>query len=235
MVQSILKNQLVRYLLVLLVGVGIGAVFYPTSRIEEKYEQRNEETVKSLTELHSKEKQKLFEQLDATTVEYKSYREQSEKKIQTLTIEVKTLQSKQKTSFFKLVKPDGTVEVKKFSESEVNESSTVIAQIQEEFKIKIEAIENKWESIHRQRLEEVKKDFQQKEDTYKSRIDELEKSKVVEKNEKSFGLEGGMNTEKQYYIHGTGDLYGPLFMGIHTESDKEFNDKSIGVGLGIKF
>lgn len=235
MIRQILKNQLVRYLLVLVLGIGFGAIFYPTSNLEEKIKQKHEEEFQTIIELKINESKLLTNELDKKSLEFRSYKEESEKKIQFLTVQVQSLQTKQKTSYYKLIKPDGTIEVKKFSESEVKESQTAIVQIQEEFKTKVASIEEKWETIHKKRVEDVKKDFQQKEDFYKKRLDELEKNKIVKKNEKSFGVEGGMNTEKQYYIHGTGDLYGPLFMGIHTESDKDFNKKSIGMGLGVKF
>lgn len=235
MLQQLLKNQLVRYALVLLIGAGLGAVFYPTSSIEEKLHKKYEEETKTLVETHEKEVKSMKETYDKSLEEFKSYKQESEKKVQTLTTEVKSLQSKQKTSYYKLIKPDGTIEIKKFSESEVNESSSAITSIQEEFKTKIESIEQRWEKVHKERVEQIKKDFVQKEETYKKQIEELEKSKVVSKNEKSFGVEGGYNTESQYYLHAIGDLYGPLYMGIQTESDKEFNDKSIGVGLGVRF
>lgn len=233
--KEIFKNQLVRYFLVLLVGVGLGAVFYPTSHIETKLHKKYEEETKTLVETHNKEIQSIESSYSKETEELKSFKLESEKKVQSLTTQIQTLQSKQKTSYYKLIKPDGTIEVKKFSESEVNESSTIVTQIQEEFKTKIASIEEKWETIHKSRVENIKKDFNQKEEVYKKKIEELEQSKLVIKNGKTFGVEGGYSTERRYYLHGTGDLYGPLFIGIHSESDVELDKKSLGLGLGIKF
>lgn len=235
LLQKLLQNQLVRYALVLIVGVGIGAVCYPSSHIEEKLHKKYEEEVKTLTETHEQELKSLKESYDKSSEEYKSYKSESEKKVQSLTVQIHNMESKQKTSYYKLVKPDGTIEVKKFSESDVNESSTAITQIQEEFKTKVESIEQKWETIHKQRVEEIKKDFTQKEETYKHKIEELEQSRTVDTNKKSFGAEGGYNTDRQYYLHVTGDLFGPLFMGVHGETDQKADKKSIGAGLGIHF
>lgn len=235
LLQKLLENQLVRYALVLLVGVGLGAVFYPTSHIEETLHKKTEEEVKTLKEVHEQEIKSLKEDVTKTESEYKNFKQESDKKVSSLTTQIQTLQSKQKTSYYKLIKPDGTIEVKKFSESEVNESSKTVTSIQEEFKTKIESIEQKYATIHKQRLEEVKKDFQSKEETYKKKIEELSQTKVTDVNKKSFGVEGGYNTEKQYYLHATGDLFGPIFMGVHGETDQETKDKSIGVGLGVRF
>lgn len=233
--QQLLKNQLVRYSLVLLIGVGLGAVLYPTSRIEERIKKSTQEEYSKLLEEQASDTYKALDLYESTAKSYSEYKQETEKKVQKLTTEIHNLQSKQKTSYYKLIKPDGTIEVKRYSESEVTESSSVVTQIQEEFKTKIESIETKWLTIHKQRLEEVKKDFTSKEVVYQKKIEELEKTKVTEINKKSFGVEGGYNTERQYYLHATGDLFGPLFLGIQTETDKNFDSKSIGAGLGVRF
>ncbi len=229
------QKEWVRYLVVLLGGVALGAVFYPTKSVEEHLSKKYEEQISQMKETYEKSEQLKTEEFSKTLSEHKEYKSESEKKIQTLTSEVRTLQSKQKTSYYKLIKPDGTIEVKKFSESEVNESSQVVNQIQEEFKSKVSEIETKWEEIHKKRLEEVKKTFTEKEEVYKHKIEELEKSKVTKINEKKFGVEVGGNTEKQMYVHSTGSLFGPVFLGVDVSSDKEFDSKSIGLGLGVSF
>lgn len=235
LILNLLNKEWVKYLLTLIAGVAIGAVFYPTSHLEEKISKKYEEEVKSLKETHLREEQNLKESYAKSSEEFKSYKQESERKVSVLTTQIQTLQSKQKTSYYKLIKPDGTIEVKKFSESEVNESSSTVTSIQEEFKTKIASIETKWEKIHKERVSKMTKDFSQKEETYKHKIEELEKTRTVDTNKKSFGVEGGYNTESQYYLHATGDLFGPVFMGVHTESNKELDKKSIGAGLGIRF
>lgn len=233
--QKILSNQLVRYALVLLLGAGLGAVFYPTSKVEEKMHNKYEEEVKTIKEAHLSEVASIKEQQTSTSQEYKQYKQETEKKVQTLTTQVQNLQSKRKTSFYKLVKPDGTIEIKQYSESEVKESSSTITSIQEEFKTKVESIEQKWEQVHKQRISSIKKEFTEKEEVYKKKIEELEKSKIISKNEKSFGVEGGYSSDNRYYLHGSGDLFGPIFIGIHSESNKQMDDKSVGAGLGVRF
>ena len=218
----------------LLIGITIGAIFYPTKKIEEKITAKYEQEISSLKEVHSKEQSELTEKYAASLKENKELHIESEKKITKLTSEVKNLQSKQKTAYYKLIKPDGTIEIKKFTESEVTESTKVVTQIQEEFKTKIDKIETKWAEIHKERVTKLQKDFDSKESEYKKTIEELTKSKTVSINEKRFGLEAGMMSNKNYYGHATADLWGPVFVGIHGEIGSD-NDNKLGAGLGIRF
>jgi uncharacterized membrane-anchored protein YhcB (DUF1043 family) len=218
----------------LLIGVTIGAVFYPTKKIEEKLHYQYQQEISSLKEVHSKEVQEVNEKYASSLKENKELHIETERKVSKLTTEIKSLQSKQKTAYYKLIKPDGTIEIKKFTESEVNESSKVVTQIQEEFKTKIDKIETKWSEIHKERVAKLQKDFDSKESGYQKTIEELTKSKTVSINEKRFGLEAGMMTNKNYYGHATADLWGPVFIGIHGELGAN-NDNKLGAGVGLRF
>lgn len=231
---DLLSKEWVRLVGVLLIGITIGALFYPTKKIEEKITQKYEQEISSLKEVHSKELQESTEKYAATLKENKELHIQSEQKISSLTTELKNLQSKQKTSYYKLIKPDGTIEIKKFSESEVTESSKVVTQIQQEFKTKIDSIESRYAAIHKERIEKIQKDYDSKESEYKKTIAELTKSKTVSVNEKKFGIEAGMTNDKDYYGHATADLWGPVFIGIHGELGKNNNNK-LGAGIGLRF
>lgn len=232
---ELLKKESTRYALTLVLGVAIGAIFYPTKSDEEKVTKKYQEEIASLKESYGKETQVAKEKEEKVVSYYLNIISDTEKKVTKLTSEVRSLKSKQKTSYYKIIKPDGTIEIKKFSESETDESSQIIAKIQEEQKQKLAVIESKYEEIHKQRVTEIKKEFDSKEQTYKKKIEELESSKITTVNQKKFGVEVGTNTEKQYYLHGTSMLFGPIFVGAHGESDKDLGKKSIGLGLGISF
>ncbi len=234
--KDLLSKEWFRLVGVLLIGITIGVVFYPTKRIEEKMTQKHQEEITALKEVHSKETQDLVEKYASSLKETKQVREESEAKITKLTSEIKTLQSKQKTATYKLVKPDGTIEERTFTESEVNESSKVVTKIQEEFKTKIEQIETKYATIHAERVAAIKKDFDSKESEYKKTIDELTKSKTVSINEKRFGIEAGITNDKNYYGHATMDVWGPTFVGVHGQVGANGNDaNNVGIGLGLRF
>lgn len=232
-IADLLSKEWVRLVGVLLIGITIGVIFYPSKRIEEKSTSKYEQEIATLKEVHSKELKEVNEKLSTVNIEKKELHEQTEKKISSLTTEIKNLQSKQKTSYYKIVKPDGTIEIKKFSESETTESSSVITQIQQEFKTKIDQIDTKYATIHKERVEKIQKDYQAKEQEYQKTIAELTKSKVTTTNEKRFGIEGGMMQDKSYYGHATADLWGPVFLGIHGEINKD--DSKLGAGIGLRF
>jgi DNA polymerase III alpha subunit (gram-positive type) len=231
---ELLKNEYIRGALILVVGITIGVIFYPSKRIEEKLSTTHQEEIVKLKEQHSKEVQKLSQELDVQLKENKELHITTEKKINSLTSQVSELKSKQKVSTYKLVKPDGTIEERTFSESEVDQSTKTVTKIQEEFKQKVDSIESKWSKIHEQRVSELKKEFDSKEQEYKKQIDTLEKSRVVTTNEKKFGVEIGVKTNKDYYGHLSMDLWGPVFVGVHGELNKD-NDSKLGAGIGVRF
>lgn len=232
---ELLSKEWVRLVGVLLIGITIGVVFYPSKRIEEKLTQKHQEEISILKESHSKETKDLTDKYDAVVAESKSIKSESERKISKLTDEVKTLKSKTKVATYKLVKPDGTIEERTFTENEVDESSHVVTQIQEEFKQKVESIENRYAAIHSERVLALKKDFDSKESEYKKTIDELQKSKTVTVNEKKFGIEAGITNEKNYYGHATMDVWGPTFIGVHGQVGPNNDSNNLGIGLGLRF
>ena len=231
---ELFSKEWVRLVGVLLIGVTIGALFYPTKRIEEKLTIKHQEEVSALKEVHSKETKNLTEKYDSALAESKSLKQESEHKIAKLTDEVKSLKSRSTTTTYKLVKPDGTIEERTFSQSEIDESSRVVTQIQEEFKTKIESIETRYATIHSERVTAIKREFDSKEEEYRKTIDELQKSKTVSVNEKRFGIEGGYLSNKNYYGHATMDLWGPVFLGVHGELSQHDGNK-LGAGLGLRF
>lgn len=235
MIADLLKNQYVRLVGVLLIGITIGVLFYPSKRIEEKMTQKHQEEISVLKEQHSKEVQNITEQYASSLKENKSLKEESERKITKLTDEVRSLKSKSKTATYKLVKPDGTIEERTFTESEVDENSHVVTQIQEEFKTKIEQIETRYATIHAERVTAIKKDFDSKESEYKKTIDELTKSKTVSINEKRFGIEAGIMNNKNYYGHATMDVWGPVFLGVQGELGPNDSGNKLGIGAGLRF
>lgn len=230
--KDLLQKEWFRLLGVLLIGVTIGVVFYPTKRVEERLTQKYQQDISSVKEEALREKKEISEKLSISEKENKELSVQTEKRVSKLTEEIKTLQSKQKTSYFKLVKPDGTIEIKRFSESEVNESSKVISSMQEEFKQKIDAVETKWSTIHQDRLSKIQKEFDLKESQYQKTISELQYSKVSTTNEKRFGIEGGIMSNKNYYGHASMDVWGPTFIGVHGEMG---TNNQLGIGLGLRF
>jgi uncharacterized membrane-anchored protein YhcB (DUF1043 family) len=230
--KELMKRHEIKYFACLLAGATVGVVFYPTKTIEERLNKKYEQEIKTVKEAHLKEKVRLNEQLTKTSSEFSSYKSETEMKLSKSSEEIKNLKKKQKTSYFKLIKPDGTIEIKKFSESDVEESTKVVEQIQQEFKSKIDSIEKKWENVHEQRVKDIVRDFSEKESSYLRTIAELQRSKVTKINQKVFSVDGGLLSTSDYYGHATMDLWGPIVIGVHGQFG---TINAVGAGLGLRF
>ncbi len=227
------QNQYVRYAITLFVGITIGALFYPTKRVEERVSQKYEQQIKTLNESHSKEMQASHEQLDKATAQSKSYKKTTQVTINKLTTQVQSLKSSKKTNYYKIVHPDGTVEVRSSSDSESDAENKVVTQVQQEYQQKVDEVEKKWSKIHQDRVAVLSKEYTSKAENYERIISELKKEKITETNMKKFGVEGGLLSDKDYYVHVTGDLWGPIFLGFQGETGQ--HDSKLGLGLGIRF
>ena len=233
---TISNSKILQFIIILVAGIAIGALFYPTKHIEETISQKYEKIVQQEKEQHSIENKKIQEDYSKLQLSSLEQKKELEVKVSSLTTQVHELKSKQKTSYYKLIKPDGTIEVKKFSETDVEESSKVVTQIQQEFKEKVSSIETKWETIHKQRVEELQSKFDSKEKTYQQEISEYKSKRVEDINAKHAGLEVGLNTRGNVYLHPSYDLFGPLYIGVNAEGNiANKNDMSAGAGLGIRF
>jgi len=227
------ESKPAQLVLVLILGMAIGAIFYPTKHIEERLDTLHQEEIAKIKIEHSIELSHQKEEYSKLAQESAEYHKETESKISSLVTQVTTLKSKQKTAYFKIVKPDGTVEVRRFTESELDASNTVVTSIQKEFKEKVDSIEKKWEQVHLKRVTELKKEFASKEAEYKKTIDELHQEKIVDINKKSFGIEAGGLLNGNYYGHVTYDVFGPFFLGAHSQFGTTSN--TAGLGVGIRF
>lgn len=232
MIQKLLTNIYVRYILILIVGITIGVIFYPTKSVVEKTSKKYEQEIATLNEQHSQELKVVNESLDKSEAENKSLYEETDQKISSLTIQLSELKSKQKITTYKLVKPDGTVVERSFTENDVDQTSNTVTSVQQEFKQKIDAIEVKWSKIHEDKVTQISKEFDAKEQAYQKTIVSLQTSKVTTVNQKQFGLEGGILTDRGYYGHVTMDLWGPVYVGLQGEFGI---DSKAGAGIGVRF
>lgn len=236
--KTVKDSRLIQLILTLCLGVIIGALAYPSKSIREEERSTYQNQLTKLKEQHASELSSAKQEFSKKETEFKEFKQDTEKKLVKLTQQVTDLKSKQKTSYYKLIKPDGTIEIKKFSESEVTESTKVVSKIQEEFKERISSLEKRWSDIHEQRVLDIKKQFDTKESEYQLTIAELKKEKKIEINQKRFGLEFGYTTQSRYYVHSTADVVGPVFFGLHGEIDSSLSinqNGALGLGVGIRF
>lgn len=230
------ESKLVQFALVAFLSAAAGAMLYPTKHIEETYKEHYEQELSKQKEEWNKKDIEVQENYLHQLQVLSQKKSEVESKLNVLIVENKELKSKQKTAYYKIVRPDGTIEIKRFTESEVNESTQIITQIQQEFKEKVEQIESKWEKVHKERVAKLQEQHSSKEKEYQKTIHDLEQTKVVDINKKSGGLEVGLLTNGNVYIHPTYDLFGPFFVGAHAQgSTTTGSNFSGGAGLGIRF
>lgn len=233
-INHIKNNKMAQFTIVFLIGIIIGAVAYPTKHIEERIKTEYQEKVDKEIEQKEKIRKELTDILAKETKEHSETKLEMTRKISKLETKVVELNAKKKETFYKIVKPDGTIEIKSYKESEVNETTKVITKVREEFDTKIKSIASKWQKVHKERVSILKKDFDKRESEYKEKIQKLESEKIVDINPKSFGMEIGYTTKLNYYSHTSYDIVGPIFIGIHTESNFK-TDFAIGGGIGVRF
>ena len=233
--KQILKLEWVRYVIIGLIGIAIGAIFYPSKTIETEERHKFEQTITKLQA--EKETTKTFYQdlYNKEVVENKQYQEESTKKIDSYKEENFKLKQKVSEKRYKIVRPDGTIEEKWFKDSETDVVSSAVTQIKSEFTLKVKSIETKWMKIHEERIKKIKKEHEASIVSLSSTRSETVKKKKVEINKRSFGASFGVMTDEKLFSSITYDVFGPMFLNLHLEADRSFGDKEVGIGIGIRF
>jgi len=241
-----LKNRYVQTVAAFVIGGFAGVAFYPTKTIEERVYEETKEHYESVLEetkkTHSEESSKLQEQLTQSEQSSKEFKEEVSRNISSLKTENSELRQSQKRRKFKLIKPDGTIIEKEYEESQSSEVTSVVTEVREEFNRKVSSIENKWKTIHQERVKELKKQFE--EELAKKETQIIEKEKIVEKekittiNEKKFRVESGVTTDKTLYVYSSYPLWGPFTVGGGfsaggSTSNIDFGEARVGVGISF--
>lgn len=233
--KELLKNNLVRYGLVLIAGIAIGAVFYPSKTIETELEQKYQQQITRLQEEHREKKSELQEQIQKQIAETKEVEQRTEAKLSSVKEENSRLKRQVKERTLKIIKPDGTIVEETYKESQTEVVTKIVTEIRQEFVTKVNSIEKKWEKVHVRRLKKVKEKFDKKIEEKDKVIASLKKSKKVEINKRDFAIAAGLKTDQDYYVNGSYSLFGPFFLNFHAETNKRFDDQAAGIGFGIGF
>jgi hypothetical protein len=228
-----MQNVWVRYVVILMTGITIGAVFYPTKTLKETISKQYEQQIQTLNEQHTQTIQSMTNLYQDEQVTTRQEEEQYNAKIDSLTTQVSDLQSHKTLQTYKIVHPDGTIEERTSSESDVDQSSSISTQVQAEYQQKLQEQATQLNVVNQQQISTLQQQFDQKETSYKQQIATLQETKTVTVNPKNFGVEAGVLSNRDYYGHITYDIWGPMFLGLHTEIGPI--DNNVGVGIGIKF
>jgi len=238
---KMLKNRYVQLVLAFGIGAAIGVVFYPSKSTETREKiQLLEQTVKTQElELNEKEiKVRTTERsLQESTASFKTYREDTNSKIESLRTENSSLKQSAKRQKFRLVKPDGTIIEKEFEESSSEEVTSVVTEVREEFTRKVESIESKWKQIHETRVQKIKESYEKKLKEKKTEIQIVEKivekEKIVKVNEKKLRTEIGYSSDDKAYTHASYPVWGPMFLGGGVSIDRDLKLPEARIGVGI--
>ena len=232
-VQTLKSNVYVRYVVILLVGITVGAVFYPSKNIKESISKQYEQQIQTLQQQHSSEIQSLQQTYQTSLSQEQSKTVEAQGKIDSLTTQVTELQSHKTTNYYKIVHPDGTVEIKQSTEDDTDSNSQIASQVQQEWQSKMDEQAKTLQTQYQQTISSMQQQMSSMTQTYQQTIATMQETKTVQDNPKKFGIEAGRMTNTDYYGHVTYDLWGPFEIGVHAEFGSTTN--SAGAGIGFHF
>jgi hypothetical protein len=240
---KILEKPWARYVIVLLVGIAVGAIFYPSKEVTIEEKLRLESEITKLQQEKRDIKKDLESKLSIQEASSKEYKRQTETRISSLKQENTTLKQKVKERTLKIVKPDGTIVEETVKESQTEIVSRIITDIKTEFNEKVQSIENKWKSIHEKRVVKIRDSYEKKIDEKERKIREYERRKTVKVNPRRFGLSLGYMGDDTYFSSIQYDIFGPMFLDLHfggsvnrlDSGARNIGISETGIGIGIRF
>jgi chromosome segregation ATPase len=230
--KALLSNKYVQYIAIFSAGISVGVLFYPSKHIAQSLSTKYEQQISDIKQQDSKTLSDTQTQLNTEIEKESQLTEQYNSKITTLTSQISDMQSKQSSNYDKITHPDGTTEIKVTKETDVDQTNQVVSQMQSDFDAKIVKIQQDDQQQQLQTVQKLQSEFDSKEQTYKDTISSLQASKVEDTNKKNFGVEVGGLVNKNAYVHTTADIFGPVFLGVHTEVGPS---STLGAGFGLRF
>lgn len=230
-IKSWLGNRYVQLVGALVAGALLSALFYPSSQTEERIKQKYEQITK----------QKVQEQRDITTSVVKEYNSLSQtyrnlqdeykSKVSQLTSTIQEMTSSRIEIFYKLTKPDGTIEERRYFEYRNTATAKMLTDLKTDYERKMQETQSETQKKHEAEVAQMKDSYSRQIASLTKKISILEKETTTTINPKKFGLEAGATLERRGYAHATYTFWGPMFLGTHYETDG--TKSSFGMGLGI--
>ena len=232
-VKEVLKNGYVQLALTFVAGLVIGALFYPSRTIVK--EVKIEDTTRIEKLQHEKDSMELNhkEQINAMQEAMRNTQHEYTQQIDKLTSQIRTLKSKSKTSYYKIVKPDGTVEIRKETSNDTEESEQLAQTYKQQYEEKLKEVETKWQTISEQKVEQVKQVYEEKIKSLEIEHHDEDRYSKEEINKRSTGFEVGYLSSKNYCLHVDRDVFGPVYFGVHGEMGPA--GSAAGAGFGMRW
>lgn len=231
-VNFVKASRPLQFAVVFLAGGTIAAIFYPTKQIKETLTKTFQSQISTLNQQHSQEMSDTKTKYDAQIQTLTTSSAQMSDKISSLTTQISTLKSHQKKTYYKIVHPDGTIEVRASSEKDTDEEDKIATQIQQEYDQQLKTEVAQLEQQHAETDAALQKQWDSKEQSYQSQISTLTQTKTVTVNPKNFAIDAGVLSNLSYYGHATYNIWGPLLIGIHGELG---TSNALGGGIGLRF
>jgi uncharacterized membrane-anchored protein YhcB (DUF1043 family) len=93
LITTVTSNVWVRYVLILLLGITIGAIFYPTKTMKETISKQYEQQIQTINQQHEQELKQVSTNYQKTISTLQTQESESTQQIQELTTKVSDLQS----------------------------------------------------------------------------------------------------------------------------------------------
>ena len=233
--KEVFKSEIGKIGIALVIGVAIGAIFYPSKEIEESERHRDEQRIEKEINYSRKIQSEKEERVREVQGSYFKMEEELNAKIQKQTTEISHLKVRVSERTFKLIKPDGTIEERTFRDSELSKDTTIVTTIQQEYTRKIKQTEDRYKKVYTEKLEKVKEAVIEKFKEKDLIIATLEKKRSIKINPGKTRIGVGVTNEQDYYGIVERDIFGPIFIHGLFEVNTENKDQKGGIGIGIKF
>jgi hypothetical protein len=233
-VKTIVTNKYFINVACVLVGIGIGILFYPNSTLIKTHDEQITSVFKEEITKKSQYVQKLEELLILEKREVNIAHDFYKNELEILKKENKQLKASSKKTTYKLIKPDGTIVETTSEESNLEQISSIVEQNKQSHERELQQQKETIEKSYSEKLSKTEHQSKETIDKYAKENKEISNKLEQEKNKKQFGIEAGILLTKDWYTHITYDLYGPFFIGGQIQFNM-IDPSTVGVGIGIKF
>jgi len=214
-------------------GALMCTLLYPTKTITSKITQDYETKIQQLETQHKTEVTSLQTKVDSLTQSNKSLTERYEAKITQLNLQIQTYSSQRIEVHYKLTKPDGTIEERSYLQTQDQATQTMMSEMKSEYDRQLLQTQSEYQRKSEELVSQTRLEYQMKIDTLKTELSKYTSSSTVTVNAKKLGLELGYNTDFRTYLHGTYDIWGPIFIG--GQIDKGTTSSGGGFDIGVRF
>jgi ATP-dependent Lon protease len=233
----------------MLAGCILTTLFYSNNsisitemeNIKKTYTENYNSTVKEYESNLLDQKQRYENKIDILAKESATRELELSRKIDTLSVENKSLKKNTKKVVIETIHPDGTVERVITSTSEIQSESNIISRIKEQSDKKLKDTVLSLKEEHQKEISEKtlqhSSEIKKLADEVKSSKADLEEIRKKTKDiiNKPFSAALGINTDLQYTFDASYVFIGPFFVGGSYDKSGLNNKNTFGVSLGMKF